>query len=266
MVNRITSRANSRIILVSSLAKKKYRDENRLFLLEGKKLTEEAVKTSAPLYGIFCTEDMLDYCEKLNPRCDIYAVSGEVFDKISTEKSPEGIISVSGYLDSLHRLNGSGNLSGITPDESIFVLAGVRDPGNVGTIVRTAAAMGINRLIMSRDCADIYSPRAVRASMGNLFRQKIMYVDSLSDTLNELQKMGYSTYAAVLDADSTPIDRIGSNRKNIFIVGNEGHGIDGQTVASAGKTVFIPMEEGVESLNVSSASTVFMWHMRGAAD
>ncbi|MBO4770626.1 MAG: RNA methyltransferase [Clostridia bacterium] len=262
MLKFITSRNNPRILTAASLSRKKGRDETGLFMLEGKKLLEEAIKSGAPLTDVFCTEKQVEYCLSLKPECDVTCVSEQVFLKISTEKSPQGIISLSKHIDKTCNLDKIFIERDFTDNHSVFVLCGVQDPGNVGTIVRTAAAAGIGELILSDDCADVYSPRAVRASMGAIFRQKIAYASSLSNAIDILKKNGYSIYASVLDKKAVSIDSIDCTGKTVFIVGNEGHGIPNEIVSAAGHTVYIPMKNGVESLNVSAAATIFMWSCR----
>lgn len=262
MLKFITSRNNPKIMTAASLSRKKGRDETGLFMLEGEKLLEEAVKSGAPLTDIFCTEKEIGFCLSLKPECDVTCVSEQVFSKISTEKSPQGVISLSKRIDKICNLSKIFVEDDFADGRSVFILCGVRDPGNVGTIVRTAAATGIGMLIFSDDCADIYSPRAVRASMGAIFRQKTAYTPSLPDAIGVLRCCGYSVYASVLDSKAVSIENIECTGRTVFIAGNEGHGLPDEIISAAGRTVYIPMENGVESLNVSAAAAIFMWNCR----
>jgi tRNA G18 (ribose-2'-O)-methylase SpoU len=140
-----------------------------------------------------------------------------------------------------------------------LLLSSLRDPGNLGTVIRSAKAFGCDEIIMSSDCADIYNPKTVRAAMGTLFKQRLSIVQSLSETVRAMTEGGYKVYAAVLDDKALPLNKLDIGKKTAFIIGNEGHGIDYDVINAAGNTVYIPMAEGVESLNAAAAAAVFMW-------
>ena len=256
----ITSRTNPRVVAASSLKEKKYRDETGLFLIDGKKLFYEAVSSGISLKEVFCIPEFEREVRLHCPEIDPCVVSKDILEKISPEKSPDGIVSVAGRIDKLHFFNKIYTNEDFASVKRLFILSGVRDPGNVGTIVRTASAMGIDELIMSSDCADIYSPRSVRASMGAVFRQKISFADSLCQAISSIRKAGYRVLSAVLDESAIRIDDINDFEKTVFVVGNEGHGLSADVIAACDGGVFIPMKNGVESLNVAVASAIFMWH------
>ena len=256
----ITSRSNPLIVAAASLKEKKYREKNGLFLLEGFKLFEEATKSDMCLTQVFATEKMYKKCAEAAPNIEITEVSESVFEKISTEKSPQGVICVAKYIDKIHNINKIYNEEEFSESKRrILLLSSLRDPGNLGTVIRSAAAFGCDEIIMSCDCADIYNPKTVRAAMGTLFRQKITTVPSLSDTVKAMNEGGYAVYAAVLDEKAVPLNALKITEKTAFIIGNEGHGIDEDVIKTASRTVYIPMANGVESLNASAAAAVFMW-------
>lgn len=256
----ITSRANPLIVESASLKEKKYRESTKTFLIEGVKLFCEAAKKKVPIVRVFATEKMTEYCSSVLGNGDIITVSEGVFEKLSTEKSPEGVICVAKYIDKFHNINKIYNMEDFEGNvRRILLLSSLRDPGNLGTVIRSAAAFGCDEIIMSDDCADIYNPRTVRASMGTLFTQRLTVVPSLSDTVKAMNKGGYATLAAVLDDRAEPLDKVDIDKRTAFIVGNEGHGIDPAVISAASGTVYIPMAEGVESLNAAAAAAVFMW-------
>lgn len=256
----ITSRTNPMIVAVAALKERKYREKEGLFLLEGIKLFEEALKSGVCLTSVFATERVYERCKKMAPEIEIIEVSESVYEKISTEKSPEGVICVAKYIDKIHNINKIYNEEEFSEENKrVLLLSSLRDPGNLGTVIRSAKAFGCDEIIMSSDCADIYNPKTVRAAMGTLFRQRLSTVQSLSDTVRAMTEGGYAVYAAVLDDKALPLNKLDIGRKTAFIIGNEGHGIDADVIKTAGNTVYIPMAEGVESLNAAAAAAVFMW-------
>jgi len=256
----ITSRTNPAVIAAASLKEKKYRDKNCAFLIEGKKLFAEAVLSGVTIETVFALASQVPFCRTYRPDGEIITVSESVLEKISTEKSPEGVICVAKYIDKSHNINKIYTMEDFSGEgRRILLLSSLRDPGNLGTVIRSAAAFGCEEILLSADCADLYHPRTVRAAMGTLFRQRVTRVPSLSETVTAMNEGGYRVYAAVLDEKAERLDRMTIDRKTAFIVGNEGHGIDPAVTAAAGRTVYIPMAPGVESLNAAAAAAVFLW-------
>ncbi len=259
----ITSRSNPAVVAAAALHDKKYRDERHLFLLEGIKLFREAVLSGIGIVSVFTSEKNLPLCRRLLPGREIIQVSDSVIEKLSTEKSPQGVICVAKYIDKIHNINKIYTENDfISGNRRIMILSSLRDPGNLGTVIRTASAFGTDELILSSDCADIYNPKTVRAAMGTLFRQRITYTDHLRDAVLLMQKAGYHVCAAVLDKESERLDKMKITSKTAFVIGNEGHGVAPDIIGAAGGKVYIPMEDGVESLNAAAAAAVFMWQMK----
>ncbi|MBO5040851.1 MAG: RNA methyltransferase [Clostridia bacterium] len=256
----ITSRSNPLIIETASLKEKKYRERSSLFIFEGVKLFDEAVKRGVEIVRVFATEKMTEYCKNSAFKGEIITVSDSVYEKLSNEKAPEGIICVAKYIDKSHNMNKIYNKEEFENSEKrVIILSSLRDPGNLGTVIRSASAFGVDEIIMSSDCADIYNPKTVRAAMGTLFSQSVSYVDDLASTVKEMNAGGYITLAAVLDDNAKALNDVKIGKKTAFIIGNEGHGIAPDVIESASGTVYIPMAEGVESLNAAIAASVFMW-------
>ena len=256
----ITSRSNPTVVAAAALKEKKYREESRSFLVEGVKLFREAVASGLVIECVFATESMVKTCRDILPEGEIVTVSDSVLEKISTEKSPQGVICVAKYLDKIHIINKIYKEEYFSAGANrILILSSLRDPGNLGTVIRSAAAFGCDELILSADCADLYNPKTVRAAMGTLFRQPITVVQDLPSTVKTMTAGGYRVCAAVLDDKAERLDRMTIDRKTAFIIGNEGHGIDPAVVEAAGNTVYIPMRAGVESLNAAAAAAVFLW-------
>lgn len=262
---KIISKNNDYIKELSKLDDKKYRVRSGKFAFEGWKLFEEALKCGLPLESVLISEKAINdprlplTLSGYNENFNIIEVSNEVYDKISYEKSPEGVFCVSKALDKLHNLYIIYN--GSKFDKHLMVLEGIRDPGNLGTIIRTASAFGIDCVILSDDCADIYNSKTIRAAMGALFRTRTARVKELTQTILQLRSSGFKVYGAALDTCSVLLSDLKIADKTAFVIGNEAIGISPQTLKSVDCKVMIPMENGTESLNAASAAAVIMWEM-----
>ena len=270
----ITSRQNLGVISACKLSEKKHRDSEGKFRIDGIKLFEEAVASGVDIETVFLRRDSLDKLEKRIggllekiSNVDVKVLSEGVFEKISEEKSPEGIICVVKRIDKLHKIvtiNKDGNAKDeIVPpaDAKIFAVESVRDPGNMGTIMRSAAAFGVDTLVISRDCADIYNPKTVRGAMGALFKMNIFVFDDIRAAIECLKSSGRRVYAAALDKTAVSLDKVAFGKGDTAIVGNEGHGLSPETVSACTQSLYIPMEEGSESLNAGVAASVILWKM-----
>ena len=272
----ITSRQNPLILRVVRLQDRKHRQREQLFTFDGIKLCKEALLANVTLDKIFLrastADRVLNRMEQELPDRNFSAhpalvmLEDAVFDKISAEKSPEGIICVAKYIDKFHKIVTINNIDQsavypIGPKERIMLLESVRDPGNLGTIIRSAAAFGIDRLIISEDCADLYNPKTVRASMGTIFHRQIDRVADLPTAISALIRDGRNIYAAALDQTAVKLGAVALNPGDGIVIGNEGHGLSADTISACTGCLYIPMAEGIESLNAAMAATVCMWEM-----
>ncbi len=251
----ITSRNNPKIVSCAKLAQKKHRDSEQLFFFEGRKLMQEAVNANAPIISVFYTEKNREFIKSLGGNFEKISVSDEVYEKISEENSPSGIFCVARHLDRIKKISKITNEEIANP----FIAVSVRDPGNLGTIIRNAAAMGIGTLILSSDCADVYNSKCVRAAMGALFRMRILLVSEINSAPSALSERGINVYAATLHTSSVELHKMRELDNVCFAVGNEGHGLDSEFINECAGCVTIPMVKGCESLNVSLASSILMW-------
>ena len=265
----ITSRNNPLVKWASSLADKKGRSEHKGFIAEGEKLTFEALKAGLPLTHIFVLVDKSEQIlERLSEfqntdchkSCEVILLSDSAFSKISTEKAPQGVISVIKYLDFFSNLD-------IIYKEDFFILKGervlslysLRDPGNLGAVIRSATAFGVEHIVLSSDCADIYNPKTVRAAMGSLFKVKVSYVGDYASFVEAARANGRRVFAAELTDGAKSLSNIELSSDDIFIIGNEGHGISPEISEKCTDSVYIPISDKTESLNASVAAAVFMW-------
>nr|MBQ4319863.1 RNA methyltransferase [Clostridia bacterium] len=258
-MTRITGRTNPYIIEVAKLRDKKHRNTAGKFLADGIKLFEEADQSGVTFESLILSDSGKDkfygkYC-KLFEKYDIVSVPDTVFEKISEEKSPEGGISVLKGLDKLHK---NTTIYNIEENDGVrFILSSIRDPGNLGTMIRSAAAFGISELILSSDCAELYSPKTLRAAMGAVFRQRVTVVKDLVGCIHTLNEAGHKVYAALPDARALPFGKI--EGRVCYAVGNEGHGLDADVVEACHGSAYIPMAQGTESLNAAAAATILMY-------
>ena len=271
---KITSRQNRLVVDTWKLNDRKERTEKRRFRFDGVKLFGEAVEKGVSVVHVLIAESkaermLVEVEERRNAEAlknaTVYVLSDDVFSKISEERSPEGMITVAEFPP-FHAWGESGRalLEGATDAEkSVLILESVRDPGNVGTILRSAAAFGVGCVVMSTDCADIYNGKTVRGAMGALFRMRIAVFEDVTEAVAILQKKGRRVYAAALDPDAMRLAGSALSKGDCVAIGNEGHGLSPRTVQACDKSLYIPMEDGSESLNAAIAASVILWSIYG---
>lgn len=270
----ITSSQNQYVSLTRGLASKKNRESEGAFRFDGVKLMCEALRKGVKIRFILISEPEYDavmekaerlYGIKKNELPErILTVSEQVFGRLSEENAPEGVICVAEYMDTLRRGISAEELASADPEEKILLLESVRDPQNVGAIVRVAAAFGVDRIVMSRDCADVYNSKTLRASMGTAFGTRIDLVDDLPATVGALRTSGRRVFAAALSREASKLGELVLRTGDCVVIGNEGHGLTEETVRACTGAVFIPMAEQVESLNAATAAAVLVWEFFGS--
>ena len=276
----ITSRQNPFVKELCGLSEKKNREKSGLFRFDGLKLCEEALRAGVDITALVVRESSAQRVSDFlggslgggafPSGCAVRIVSDGVFEKISEEKSPDGVICVAKALDKFHKIttinNISENLSTFSREgepSKVLYLSSVRDPGNLGTILRTAAAFGVGCVLLSKDCADLYQPRTLRAAMGAVFRISTLRVDGAdADAICALRALGRKVYATALDDTAMELGSFPLNASDCFVIGNEGHGLANDVISAATRSVYIPMEPGSESLNAAIAATVCMWELK----
>lgn len=270
----VTSPQNKYVSLARGLTSKKNRENSRIFRFDGVKLMCEAVKRGVELRFILVSENELenvfDKAEKLygirenDINCRVMPVATHVFERLSEEQSPEGVICVASYIDGAHKRIARDGETVIGENEQILLLESVRDPQNVGAITRVAAAFGVDRIIMSSDCADIYNSKTLRASMGAIFGERIDVVEDIASAIKSIKLSGRRVFAAALNKDAETLGGFELRRGDCVVIGNEGHGLSEEVIEACGNTVFIPMTDGVESLNAATAAAVLVWEFFGS--
>lgn len=260
----ITSRQNATVIWASSLKEKKYREKHRAFLVEGVKLVAEALTSGLPVTHIFVSEgkktDLLHgletSLENFDPMPEIFVLSDACFEKISTEKAPQGIIAAIKYLDFFKRID---KINSVDLSPNALFLSSVRDPSNLGAIIRSAVAFGVEEIVLSSDSADVYHPKTLRAAMGTLFRISVLTVSDEVGFIDAQRRCGRRFFAAELRENAVSLSSLCLEEGDVFVIGNEGHGISSAVSSACNGSVYIPIQEGVESLNASVAASVLLW-------
>jgi len=268
----IIARANPTVKWAASLTEKKGRADSRSFIAEGEKLTFEAIKAGLPITHILVEESKKERLlarladalnEKIYENTEIIFLSNSTFSKISTEKAPQGVISIIKYLDFFFNMD-------IIYKEEFFLDAGeralalcsVRDPSNLGSVIRSAVAFGVDHLVLSADCADVYNPKTVRSAMGSLFKVKITYVKDFAEFISAARHSGRRVFAAELTDSAVSLRELELLASDVLVIGNEGHGIPVEISANCDNSVYIPISDKTESLNASVAAAVFMWEQK----
>ena len=269
----ITSSQNKYVSLARALTDRKQRQKYALYRFDGVKLMCEAAVKGAEIDFLMLSASAYDtvYCRARELYsvdigelgCRTVVVSDSIFERISEENAPEGVITVAKYDAARHRDSISCELD-VKAGERVLILESVRDPGNVGAIMRTAAAFSVDRVIMGRDCADIYNSKTLRASMGSVFSMRIDRVDSVPEAVTRLRELGRRVFAAALDERAERLGETELREGDCVVIGNEGHGLSEQTLNACLATVYIPMAKGIESLNAAVAASVLMWEFFGS--
>ncbi len=265
----LSSRNNPLVKWAASLSDKKARSTEKCFMAEGGKLSFEAIKNSLPVTHIFISESARErYLPKIlsafseygDIDCEIIFLSESAFEKISTEKAPEGVITIIKYLDFFNILDIIYKEDFfLSPEERTIALCSVRDPGNLGSVIRSAVAFGVDHIVLSADSADIYNPKTVRSAMGALFGVKVTVVNSLSDFILTSRDCGRRVFAAELSDRACSLSELDICKSDIFMIGNEGHGIPSEISELCTGSIYIPISGKTESLNASVAAAIFMW-------
>ena len=257
----ISSKNNDFIIETVKLKQKKYRTEKNLFYVEGVKLLEEALKSDyiTKIKNIIIEEsifdDIIDIVNKIDVidiNDKVVTVTREVYKKITEEEAFQGVMCVIEKIE----------MNNIKYDRPVIILSSVRDPGNVGTIIRTASAVGDFDIVLSDDCADIYGSKTQRAAMGAIFRQNIKICKNMPFDIENLKKNGYNIFATYLNENSRPINEIVFDNKTAVVFGNEGSGLENNIADLCDEKIMIPINQNSESLNVSVAAGIVMWEIR----
>lgn len=251
----LTGLQNPLVKVAAELKQKKYRQKRGEFLAEGLRTVEEAVAFKAAQQIFYtATEDerTLQLLEQAaSMQLKLTCVSEAVMKKIADTETPQGIIAVCRMQEQpLEQLLASGKL--------LLVLDRVGDPGNIGTMLRTADAAGVGGIILLKGTADIYAPKTVRSSMGSLFHVPVLSGVAEQEFIDNAKKAGYQLLVTALDGADN-LYQADLKGRLAFVMGNEAGGVSAALLQQADKRVFIPMRGKAESLNVAMAAGIVMF-------
>ena len=241
----ISSKDNVRVKEIKKLKQKKYRNEK--YIVEGSKMIQEAINENVNIELIVLragTEVSFDIS-----KFEIIEVAENVFNDLSDVTSPQGVLAVVKKDEKSNEINLNENY--------ILVLDGIQDPGNLGTIIRTADSANLKQIIVSKDTADCYSPKVIRSTMGSIYRVKIIEVEDLEKTLLNLKKNNFEIITTELEAKKS-IYEIDYDKK-IVVIGNEGNGVSHEIRNISDIKAKIPMLGKAESLNASVAAGIMIY-------
>lgn len=241
-MRQIDSVKNPYIIELNKLKQNKYRQSQKLFLIEGYHLVEEAHQSKL-LKTVLITKEE-DYIEGV----ENVLVSESVIAKLANTNSPQGIVGVCNIFDNT-------NLVG----QRYLLLDNIQDPGNVGTLIRTAAAFNIEMVILGDGCADLYNDKTIRATQGAIFKIPIVQKDLLS-AISELKKEKVYIIGTDLESGSE-LKEIKYLKSYALILGNEGTGVNPLLLKQTNYNVYLKMNKSIESLNVAIAGGIILYHL-----
>ena len=247
MLEHITSLKNPKVTTWKSLKDRKGRRETGCFLVEGRKMVEEAIASAFPVEAVLVDVDRQGEFT-LPAGIPAYSMPGHVLAAVCDTKTPQGIAAVVRMAEV--ELRGP----------RLVAMDGVQDPGNVGTIIRTADAAGFDGVILSAQCADVFSPKVLRATMGSIFRMGIRVTDDLPGLLSQMVQEGASVLSSQLDGEPF-YQRSPLNERFVLVIGSEGNGVTDEVKAIATHKVKLPMRGGAESLNAAVAAGIMMYEL-----
>lgn len=242
----ITSVKNKTVSDVKKLKQKKYRSQTGTFLAEGYRNVCDSMKKAVP--GMVFLEENFNL--PVAPCENCYRVTKEVMKELSDTDTPQGIAAVFEIPDERE-----------ISSEHLLLLNGVSDPGNLGTILRTALASGFTDIILDEQCADVYSPKVIRSAMSAVFSLNIIRKKSLEDEIAKLKKDGYQVSAAALTEHAVSLYETDFPKKTALLFGSEANGITEELLKLSDVTYIIPMTKEIESLNVAVAAGISMYEL-----
>jgi len=250
----IKSKENNLIKEIKKLKEKKYRDLDKSFLIEGFRFVEEALKSNFEVKYVFICERQKEKFEKLgfkklidkDTKC--FMVSDSVLNSICSTETPQGIVAVV-----------KNKISNIEIKNGFYILIDkVQDPGNMGTIIRSANASGALGVIITKGTVDTYNSKTLRSTMGSIFKIPIIFEDSNFDIIKKLKENKFKLITSSLDTNYNFYD-VDLTDRVIIAVGNEGNGVSKEVFELDDISVKIPMPGNAESLNVGVAASIMMF-------
>lgn len=249
MVKNILSQQNSYFKKVAKLKARKYREEFGLFLVEGLRACREAVSSNFSVESIIMTEDFFQAHGQDFQSHSCIVTSDTILATLCDTKTPQGVLAVLRLPDAC-----------VMGKNRYIYCDCIQDPGNAGTIIRSADAFGFDGVIFSGGSVDVFSPKVIRATMGSVFHIDLM-TEATVETLTKAKQTGFFITASALHGTSVDTKNMTRRDKQIFIIGNEGNGVSDAVLALSDEIVHIPMPGQAESLNAGVAASILMYEV-----
>ena len=240
---------------IHKLHEKKYRKEFGRYIIQGEKSVDEACHAGIVL-ELFCIESLYGKYKKLIPQTHV--VSQSALQQAGTQATTDGVIALAACSYAALTDAELKQLTTLPLQQTVLILDGVSDPGNFGTIIRTADWFGIKHIVCSIGTVDVYNPKVVASTMGSFLRVKIHYT-VLAPLLSAFKAQGTPIIGAVLNGES--LYRHAISHKAVLVMGSESHGIDADTEKYLSEKITIPRTGTAESLNVAVATAIILSHM-----
>ena len=251
----IDSKENNTLKKIKKLKTKKYREVEKKFLAEGTKFLDfetipEIIIVDEKFYKNSENKNILEKIKKFE-KSQVIILSENLFAQLSSQENSQGIILVYKYEENV--IENAG--------DNVIVLDRVGDPGNLGTIIRTADAAGFKDIILTKGSVDCYNEKTIRSTMGSIFNVRLYYAEE-ERLLNFLKEKNYKIISTVLSDDCIPYTEMKLEKKNAIVFGNEGSGIGENIVNHSDEKVIIPIYGTAESLNVAMACGIIIYKVR----
>ena len=245
----IESSNNPKIKKWTKLKQKKYRYQSSEFIVEGEHLVLEAMASNV-VKEILVKEGSTGHLNPIfNTMKPTYILKENLFTQIASTETPQPIMAVCEM-----------KAKTIEKDHRLLLLDRIQDPGNLGTLLRSAVAFGFDGVVLGEGCVDVYNEKVIRSTQGAIFKIPIE-MHSLKDYVTTLQSKGVKVYGTSLE-NGSPLGEIEDASKMAVILGNEGQGVSSELLTQTDQNIFIEMTENIESLNVSIAGSIIMYRFR----
>lgn len=257
----ISSKDNEKVKSTKALLKSKNRSKESKFIIEGFRILTQAVDCKADLQYVFINEDFENKNEHVeflkvlqSNNIKVYKTTNKIFQEFIDTESTQGIVGIVGVK--------KRDISEVLNDDCKFVLIldRIQDPGNMGTIIRTADAAGVDAIINLKGCVDIYNSKVIRSTMGSIFDMKILHL-SQEEAIKELKNRKFDIVSSYLDTNNF-YDNVEYNYKTALVIGNEANGVNDELISKSDILVKIPIYGKAESLNAAISSAILMYEIK----
>lgn len=257
----ISSKDNEKVKYTKSLLKTKNRNKENKFIIEGYRILTLAIECNADLDYIFINEDFENkkehsqFLEVLkNKNIKIYKTTNKIFNELVDTENTQGILAVVGFKNR----DIDNNIE--NSHKFVLILDRIQDPGNMGTIIRTADAAGVDAIINLKGCVDIYNPKVIRSTMGSIFDMNIIQ-STQEDAIRVLKNNNFEIVSSYLDTDNY-YNTVNYKEKVALVIGNEANGVNDELIDSSDTLVKIPIYGNAESLNAAISSAILMYEIK----